>query len=199
MTKKELQRRRKISLALKRYHKNKEIQLLDKLLAKQLENKKIERAIPLSSNGWIKNKLRKKVKAFPSKENRATFFYATKREYNLKQPIKVVSNIGIKKVKQITSKLKNTMVRDIIKNNKKNKPINVGYKIRMEFKSKDGSESKVIESTSYRESFTPKTKKDTGIGIDILKNQMIEAFKEYITTSGFSELTLMGLESEIQE
>lgn len=198
MTKKEKLRRKRISIALKRYHEQKEINLLDRLLEQNLQIKQKEK-IRVVKNFWKVGKSRKKIKSFPKKDEPSKFFYATKREYLLKKPILADSDLGIKKIDIQSKKLRSTIAQDVIKNNKDVKPINLGYKIKMVFKSKTGGDDKVIETTSYRDAFIPKTKKDFYGGFDLLKEKMLEAFKEYITTSGFSELTFFGLETEIEE
>lgn len=191
MTKKEKLRRQRISLALKRYHKDKRIIAhLDRELESNLE---------LNTKRWRKLKLRTKVKSFPKKDNPSEFFYSTKRRYRLNKPIKVESNLGLRKVKTMTERIKPDLVKDVKKYNKKKKPINIGYRIKMQFTDKQGKNKKLIDSTSYRSAFIPETLKDIDKGFDLLKRQMLEAFKEYITTSGFAELTFFGLETEIEE
>lgn len=191
MNKKEKLRRERISQSLKRYHKDK------KIIARL--DRELESFLELKTKKWRTLKLRTKVKSFPKKDEPAKFFYSTKRRYRLNKPIKVENNLGLRKVRAVTNKLKKKITSDIIKYNKKKKPINLGYRIKMTFTDKNGKNKKVIDSTSYRESFIPQTLKDIPEGIDLLKLQMLQAFKEYITTSGFSELTFFGLETEIAE
>lgn len=193
MTKKELQRRKRISIALKKYHQEKKIIAeLDRQLSIELEQRK-----PIK---WKikKTQLRVKRKRIPKAKRKFRGYVLTDRKkYSLVKAIQVNNEQDVKKIKKATKKIKPRIVRDLIKMNPENKKFNLGYRIKMTFKSSNKKRADtVIDNVSFRKGYTGENHSN---GFNILERNMYNAFREYISTTGFAGLSFKGYEIEIED
>ena len=242
LSKKEISRRNKISIALKKFHKEKKAKetLRRKRISISLkkfhaEKRKIENAKPKpkpkkkptstrkptpktkpkrtnKKKPQTKKKARKttekfeakrkrvKVKTFPKKGQKDNFFFSDKKVFSLKRKINVVDKSDIDRVSNAIDTIRpdlNKFFKES-KGKKRNKLMNLGYQIKLEFRSKDGKSKNVIETTSFTPSFKVSKSDSIDNSITGLVENIDQRFNDYLKRSGFFALAFSGVEAEMQ-
>jgi len=211
--KKELERRKKISNSLKKYWSQRK--KLENEIAKDFEriagisfesdrkkSKRKPKTSPKRSTKQFTEKRKKvKVKTFPSKKNKEKFFFSDKKAFELKRNIHLRDALDFDRVRKVIAKMRPRLKLFYLKSKgrKTNKLMNMGYKIKLEFRSfKDKSKKTTIETTSFAPSFMINQNKNIDKTIDGLIDNMQERFNDYLKRQGFYSLQFQGIEAEME-
>lgn len=142
---------------------------------------------------------RAKVKSFPNKKDKTTFFFSDKRYYELDTPLIIENETEARNIKEHIVDVKEAMYEDIksIKN-VKNRLVNIGYDISITFKSKDGKSKTDIDKVCYTPSVVITNKSDFNSAVNLLQSEIGERFVKYFSKNGFGgEIGIRGFETEI--
>lgn len=206
----EYQRRSRISKALKKHHQEKKRDALKKFSVRDTVRKpskskskrvsKTDRRSGRSKLGtpspsFVVGRERTRVKAYPRKDKKSVFFFADKRRYKLREPIDITTPKDIKRALKKVGEFKSTFKKDFSKKKIKNRTVNIGYKLKLQFEGANGTT--VIESTSYLKSFLANSENDVDRSVEAMKESIEERFNEYLARKAFAGFELYGFETEI--
>jgi hypothetical protein len=158
----------------------------------------------VNARKFTKTRKKVKVKTFPknkdAKKNNKNFFFSDKQSFNLKRKIRLYTFEDVKKVKGFINQLRPDLF-DFYKKSKgkkRKKLMNLGYKIRLEFRSQDGKDKTVIDSTSFTKSFLVSKQANIDNNIDGLMINIEERFNDYMKRNGFYSLAFGGVQAEME-
>lgn len=224
VSKKELLRRKRISNALKKYHRER------KLLAELFENefkksktkknvsqktstlerniiKDFEREFQRTENKksrkrtdiFKKKRKRTKVKTFFSKKDKSKFRFTNKLKFEYKKPQKVdIENLD--EIPEDFELLKPEIKEFILSEKKKGmNTVNIGYDLKLIFTDSKGKNPVEVKNTSYNteKDFLFRSSKVIDKGISGIEDGIMKRFENY--TLKADEFKLYGFEVELED
>lgn len=228
ISKSEFQRREKISKALKKHYAEKRKSKNEKPKAKPKAKpkRKPKRPSPsprptnskskankkksksrtkkktskTSKPAFKRNRKKTKVKSFPEKRNKANFFIADKLSFDLNRKINLRTENDLPRVEKAIETIKPDLIEFYkeSKGRKRNKLMNLGYKIELKFTDAQGKNPTKINTTSYLPSFIVNKANEIQGNLELLIGDIKERFNEYLSKKGFGSLQLQGVEAEMQ-
>lgn len=177
-------------------------------------NKSVKRKTSKSvrdSKGFTTTRIRKRVKTFPEKRNKANFFYSDKLKINFDEKLNIKSEFEIKQLKENIKSTKPELKKfyEKSKGKKRNKKMNIGYELKMTFYAKGmnknlppskvpNSQKTVIKTTSFLKPVILNKKTQINQSIDILNNEIEMRFLEYLVNKALGNLICTGIEAELE-
>lgn len=245
ISKAEFERRKKISNALKAYHKKKRQNEKPKRISKSSKTNSTKRKVPTKKKTKVKRKsksatrkkrttkkqnrsttkiikgtrrkfsistIRKKIKTFPVqkrdkngkpiKQNK-DFFFADKQFFELAKNIRIETledlELFKKIVKEIRPDLANSL-KKLLYRTRKDKRIDIGYMIDIEFKGKNGKVKKQRTTSFIATSEDPRKANKNNLDKEtiLITNQIEAKFREYTTENkAFNGMSFKGFVTEI--